>query len=545
MKRRQFIKLTTTASAAGMLPFELQASMKLVNSFYNCDLSNRKLILVELNGGNDGLNTVIPINGFTDYQTLRPNIHIPSSVYLPLNNLDSNLIGTNQDIALHPELTGFYNLYAQDQLRIIQSVGYPSQNKSHFGSQDIYATGNDGNNWINGDQSGWIGRFMEQNYNDSIPTNYPLGIQVGSNTTSLGFHGEIEHGLALNLSGQDSENFYSILSGLAGEPPNNIPSSDYGTELQYIIDTDILSNQYSQVISTAFNNGANSNTANYPDTNLADQLKTVARLIRGGIETKVFMVKLGGFDTHNNQNQSSGDIQGTHSELLNTLSAAIESFMTDLNSDNLADDVLGITFSEFGRKAKENGSLGTDHGEVAPMFAFGKPVKSGISGINVDLTEAVQTNNYQLHTIQHDYRATFATIMQDFLGAPNSIIDSTFLENVTSESFVSSKISDLIKLNYTVPEDCYSEALTIPQNNIDNWTIYPNPFRTSFFVIDRNQIGETNFELRNQLSQIVLKGDLKFTNGKTSINAAMLENGMYFLTLKNSVETSSHKIIKY
>jgi len=545
MKRRQFIKLTTTASAAGMLPFELQASMKLVNSFYNCDLSNRKLILVELNGGNDGLNTVIPINGFTDYQTLRPNIHIPSSVYLPLNNLDSNLIGTNQDIALHPELTGFYNLYAQDQLRIIQSVGYPSQNKSHFGSQDIYATGNDGNNWINGDQSGWIGRFMEQNYNDSIPTNYPLGIQVGSNTTSLGFHGEIEHGLALNLSGQDSENFYSILSGLAGEPPNNIPSSDYGTELQYIIDTDILSNQYSQVISTAFNNGANSNTANYPDTNLADQLKTVARLIRGGIETKVFMVKLGGFDTHNNQNQSSGDIQGTHSELLNTLSGAIESFMTDLNSDNLADDVLGITFSEFGRKAKENGSLGTDHGEVAPMFAFGKPVKSGISGINVDLTEAVQTNNYQLHTIQHDYRATFATIMQDFLGAPNSIIDSTFLENVTSESFVSSKISDLIKLNYIVPEDCYSEALTIPQNNIDNWTIYPNPFRTSFFVIDRNQIGETNFELRNQLSQIVLKGDLKFTNGKTSINAAMLENGMYFLTLKNSVETSSHKIIKY
>jgi len=545
MKRRQFIKLTTTASAAGMLPFELQASMKLVNSFYNCDLSNRKLILVELNGGNDGLNTVIPINGFTDYQTLRPNIHIPSSVYLPLNNLDSNLIGTNQDIALHPELTGFYNLYAQDQLRIIQSVGYPSQNKSHFGSQDIYATGNDGNNWINGDQSGWIGRFMEQNYNDSIPTTYPLGIQVGSNTTSLGFHGEIEHGLALNLSGQDSENFYSVLSGLAGEPPNNIPSSDYGTELQYIIDTDILSNQYAQVISTAFNNGANSNTANYPDTNLADQLKTVARLIRGGIETKVFMVKLGGFDTHNNQNQSSGDIQGTHSELLNTLSGAIESFMTDLNSDNLADDVLGITFSEFGRKAKENGSLGTDHGEVAPMFAFGKPVKSGISGINVDLTEAVQTNNYQLHTIQHDYRATFATIMQDFLGAPNSIIDSTFLENVTSESFVSSKISDLIKLNYIVPEDCYSEALTIPQNNIDNWTIYPNPFRTSFFVIDRNQIGETNFELRNQLSQIVLKGDLKFTNGKTSINAAMLENGMYFLTLKNSVETSSHKIIKY
>ncbi len=505
MKRRQFIKLTSTASAASMLPFEIQASMKLVNSFYNCDVSNRKLILVELNGGNDGLNTVIPISAYPDYQTLRPNIHIPSSLFLPLSNIDSNLTGTNQDIALHPELTGFYNLYAQDQLRIIQSIGYPSQNKSHFGSQDIYATGNDGNNWVNGDQSGWIGRFMEHNYADTIPTTYPLGIQVGSNTTSLGFHGEIEHGLALNLSGQDSENFYSVLSGLAGAPPNNIPSSDYGSELQYIIDTDILSNQYSQVISTAFNNGANSTTSNYPDTNLADQLKTVARLIRGGIETKVFMVKLGGFDTHNNQNQSSGDIQGRHSVLMTELSGAIESFMTDLNADNLANDVLGLTFSEFGRKAKENGSLGTDHGEVAPMFAFGKPVKSGVSGINVDLTEAVQTNNYQVQTVQHDYRDTFSTIMQDFLGATSSVIDSTFIDNISNESFLTSKITDLIKDDYTVPEDCYTEALNIPETTLDNWSVFPNPFKTSFFIVSNSHELETNFVLRNQLSQIVLK----------------------------------------
>ena len=136
---------------------------------------------------------------------------------------------------------------------------------------------------------------------------------------------------------------------------------------------------------------------------------------------------------------------------------------------------------------------------------------------------------------------TIITVDTDLRSISTSLSDRVLVA-IPSKS---SKISDLIKLNYTVPEDCYSEALTIPQNNIDNWTIYPNPFRTSFFVIDRNQIGETNFELRNQLSQIVLKGDLKFTNGKTSINAAMLENGMYFLTLKNSVETSSHKIIKY
>ena len=139
------------------------------------------------------------------------------------------------------------------------------------------------------------------------------------------------------------------------------------------------------------------------------------------------MVKLGGFDTHNNQNQASGDIQGRHSVLMTELSGAVESFMTDLNADNLADNVLGVTFSEFGRKAKENGSLGTDHGEVAPMFAFGKPVKSGVSGINVDLTEAVQTNNFQVQTVQHDYRETFTTIMQDFLGASSSVIDLSLI----------------------------------------------------------------------------------------------------------------------
>ena len=284
MKRRQFIKLSSTASAIGLMPFQVNASLKLMNSFFNCDVSNRKLVLVELAGGNDGLNTVIPISAFTDYQTLRPNIHIPSALYLPLNQIDASLAGTNQDIALHPALTGLKDLYAADQLRIIQSVGYPSQNKSHFASQDIYATGNDGSNWSNGSDSGWIGRYMEQAYADLIPANYPLGIQIGSQNTNLGFHGINEHGLALNINGQDSENFYSVLSGLGGNPPENIPNSHYGTELQNIINVDALSNQYSEIISNSFSAGSNSAATTYPDTDLADQLKTVARLMRGGIQ---------------------------------------------------------------------------------------------------------------------------------------------------------------------------------------------------------------------------------------------------------------------
>ena len=220
------------------------------------------------------------------------------------------------------------------------------------------------------------------------------------------------------------------MSGLAGNPPENIPNSHYGTELQNIINVDALSNQYSQIISNSFSAGSNSVATTYPDSDLADQLKTVARLMRGGIQSKVFMVKIGGFDTHNDQNQASGDVQGKHYELMSELSGAIEAFMSDLNSDSLADDVLGITFSEFGRKAQENGSLGTDHGEVAPVFAFGKPVKSGVSGVNVDLSEAVSTNNFQIQSVQHDYRQTFATIMQDFLGSNDAMVDATFVGNM-------------------------------------------------------------------------------------------------------------------
>lgn len=542
MKRRQFVKLTSTASAIGLMPFQVQASLKLANSIFNCDFTNRKLVLIELSGGNDGLNTVIPINVFTDYQNLRPNIYIPASQYLPLSAIDSSIQGTNQDIALHPALSGFQSLFAQDQMRIIQSVGYPSQNKSHFASKDIYATGNDGSGWANGSSSGWIGRFMEQHYNQFIPTTFPLGVQIGSPSLNLGFHGVVEHGLAININGQDAENFYSVLSGLAGEAPANIPNSDYGTELQYIIDTDALSNQYSETISNAFNAG--SNLASYPDSNLANQLKTVARLIRGNMQSKVYLVTLGGFDTHNAQNQATGDILGTHNDLLSQLSEAVSAFMQDINADSIGNDIVGLTFSEFGRKAKENGSLGTDHGEVAPMFVFGNPVRSGISGINVDLSEATSDNNFQVESVQFDYRATFATLFQDFLGASDSQIDATFLDNSTNISFTESKINELLKSNYKVDASCYDETLNPNEPSIGEWAVFPNPFVDHINITSEYPELETHFEIHNQLGQFIKKGVLIFSNAKARITTDGLASGLYILTLKNGQDTSVHKLIK-
>lgn len=538
MKRRNFIKLTSTASAISLLPSQVTASLNIAKSFLDCTISNRKLVLINLAGGNDGLNTIIPINYYDIYSNLRPSIKVPSSGINSYINLDETL-DENQQIGLHPSLTGIKNLYDNDLLRIIQSVGYPSQNKSHFASTDIYSTANDGNSWNNGNNSGWIGRFMESYYADLIQNSYPLGVEIGSKSNSLGFHGESEHGLSVNINGQDPSGFYSLISGMAGEPPNNIPISDYGHELEYIIQTDTLSNMYSEAISNSFNNGQNA--VSYPDTDISNQLKTVARLISGGLESKVYMVKLSGFDTHFGQNQAENDILGDHNDLLTKLSSAVAAFMNDLSAMNLKNDVVGLTYSEFGRKAAENGSLGTDHGETAPMFVFGAPVKGGVSGLNPDLNEANENNGYQIQTVQFDYRDTLGTLLQDYLGADNLALDATFFNNTLNQSFSETKIDDLIKSEFSVATNCYSNSLT---NNNDRKKIFYiiNPVYNDLIIKSKNQeYSSFKYELYDLNSKLVSKGNSRINE---SISISHLINGIYILNILTNEKSEAHRIIK-
>ena len=538
MKRRNFIKLTSTASAISLLPSQVTASLNIAKSFLDCTISNRKLVLINLAGGNDGLNTIIPLNYYDIYSNLRPNLKIPNSGINSYINLDETLDETQQ-IGLHPSLTGIKNLYDNDLLRIIQSVGYPSQNKSHFASTDIYSTANDGNNWENGNNSGWIGRFMESYYAGLMQNSYPLGVEIGSKSNSLGFHGENEHGLSVNINGQDPSGFYSLISGMAGNPPENIPISDYGHELEYIIQTDALSNMYSEAISNSFNNGQNA--VSYPDTDISNQLKTVARLISGGLESKVYMVKLAGFDTHFGQNQGSNDILGDHNDLLTKLSSAVAAFMDDLSAMNLKNDVVGLTYSEFGRKAAENGSLGTDHGEIAPMFVFGAPVKGGVSGFNPDLNEASQDNGYQIQTVQYDYRDTLGTLLQDYLGADNLALDATFFNNTLNQSFSETKIDNLIKDEFSVATNCYSNSLT--SNDDKNKIFYViNPVYNDLIIKTKNQdYSSFKYELYDMNSKLVSKGSSLINK---TITISNLINGIYILNLSTNEKSETHRIIK-
>ncbi len=543
MKRRHFIKLASATSALGLMPYELNALLKTVDLSINCgDITNRKLVLVNLVGGNDGLNTTIPIDKYDQYANLRPTIRIPNSGANGFIKLDSSL-ADNKQLGLHPALTGFKSLYDQGELRILQSVGYPSQNKSHFASKDIYSTGNDGNSWNNGKSSGWMGRFMEKYYPDLIEESFPLGVQIGSSKTELGFHGAEEHGLSINITGQDPAGFFTEINGLGGAPPSNITDSHFGEELKYIIDVNNTSNKYSKAISDAFNKGKNATS--YEDNNLSNQLKTVAKLISGGLPSKVYLVSIGGFDTHNSQNEENGNIKGKHNDLLSEVSSSIEAFVKDLNEQSIGENVVGLTYSEFGRKAKENGNLGTDHGEIAPMFVFGKPVNGGVSGINVDLSEATEDNNYQVETVQYDYRETLTTLLQDFLGASDAVIDHAFFDHSTSKSFIDTKIPEIIKSSFSIAKNCTldpGEGAKVGTKK--KWFVYPNPFSYELNLNSLEGFTQLNFSLYNNDGKLVANGAREVINNSVLIKLPSLASGLYFLQIVSNGNTENHKVFR-
>jgi uncharacterized protein (DUF1501 family) len=545
MKRRNFIQLTASASALSLLPTEVFALFKSAGMTTCPNVNAKKIVLVQLSGANDGLNTVVPLNQYDTYAALRPTIKLNNAGQTNgVINLDTTLPLAKQ-IGLHPSLTGFKSLYDRGLMRVVQGVGYPSQDKSHFKSTDLWLTGGDGTAANNAIDSGWIGRFLENYYSNFLTANFPLGIQLGSSDNSLGFHGEEEHGMSININGQDPAGFYSILNGLGGAPPEAIPNSEYGDLIRFIMASDLETNLYAQSISSAFSAGTNSTNVTYPVTNLANQLKTVAKFISGGLQTKVYLVKIGGFDTHDIQVASSTTTHlGTHANLLTQVSEAINAFITDLNNQNLGDDVIAVPFSEFGRKAGENGNSGTDHGEIAPMFVFGKSINPGVSGTNINLSEAVLANNFQVQTVQHDYRRVFSTILQDWFGTSNQTLDLTFYNTTTNQGYANNKVSNFIKAENSVPASCYSDSLlsTNDFGNRNDIVVYPNP------TVETVNINSINNSI-NVVSVYSLDGKLvatyrnPMTSDSYSIDVQNLATGIYTLKVETNNGSFTKKII--
>jgi len=412
MKRRDFLKNTITGV---VLPTFIQGislkalagapHMHAMHPYMNDD---RVLVLIQLAGGNDGINTVIPFDQYSAYTAARPNIYIPQEKVLRLNGFDAT--------AFNPAMTNMQQLFNDGKLGVVQAVSYPKPNFSHFRATDIWMTGSDSDKVL---ASGWAGRFLHDVYPE-FPDNFPntampdpLAIQVGS-VVSTAFQGPL---FTMGMAISNPTGFYNLVEGKVNVNSN----SRWGEQLDYIELMSQKTDQYATVIKKAAQK-VPAQSPDYPAAGknpLADQLKIVARLIAGGLKTKVYMVSTGSFDTHAKQTEAD-TTTGTHAKLLQRVSEAIGIFMNDLKFLQIDNKVMGMTFSEFGRRIKSNASGGTDHGAAAPVFYFGHTVKSSVIGSNPVIPANATVNDNV--PMQHDFRSVYASILQNWFNlAPEDV----------------------------------------------------------------------------------------------------------------------------
>ncbi len=502
MKRRSFLKSSGLASLAlGTSGLFARPSNNLAETLAGLPLDeaafkDRQLIVVQLSGGNDGLNTVVPLNDYDNYALLRPTIKFQEN---QLITLDSTLPVDHQ-VGLHPTLTKFKDLYDDGKLNILQGVGYPSPNYSHFRSTDIIFRGLDGNSSSQGniDNSGWMAKYLAAIHPtySGLPTpnlSHPLGIHIGTSSTNAGFEHQTHFNMGINIYSTAREKFYGELTAAQPLPDN----SAYKSILDYVRTVEVGAQQYNNTIENAFNNGSNSYTS-YPNSDLSRQFKVVSRLISGGLKSKVFTTFRGGFDTHVNQIQGGDPSLGTHNDILSDVSESVYALQKDLELSGYADKVVIVVLSEFGRKLKENGNSGTDHGNLAPWFIVGNHVKPGVTGRNINITpDFVSSSGRSLDERQSDYRQLLSTLCQNWFGGNTTVLDNMSLSSFTGDIGTVNGKLDIIDTNQVVPINDQLEVFTDPFIEVDDiqflkeengWSYYGKIFETDtyFFAIEKH-----------------------------------------------------------
>jgi uncharacterized protein (DUF1501 family) len=384
----------------------------------------RILVVLQLAGGNDGLNTLVP---HTDdaYHRARGSIALPSGSVLKLNDTS----------ALAPSLGGMRKLYDEGQLAIVQGVGYPNPNRSHFRSTEIWQCATDATVVS---RTGWLGRYFDNtcegepnptvgvSLSDQAPQSFRAsrhpGIAMSSPELYRWVHGQdaaMEEAFEELNTPDDAE--MAMMTGGSIDMLAGGKSTGAETESPLaFLERTALNAQVSSDKVRAVARQAGTASNSYPASGrLGQSLRLVSQMIAGGLPARVYYVSHGGFDTHNNQ----GGERGSHQNLLRQLDEAVAAFVADLKSKGLFDQVAIMTFSEFGRRVRENGSGGTDHGTAAPLFVLGGGVKGGLLGQAPSLTD-LDSGDLK-HTT--DFRSVYASLLQDWLGAdPSQVLGRAF-----------------------------------------------------------------------------------------------------------------------
>jgi uncharacterized protein (DUF1501 family) len=379
MERRNFLKIVgTTTGGVMFLPKFLNAmpSAELMKGFA---ADRQVLVVIQLNGGNDGLNTFIPYDT-PPYYDLRKSIAIPK---------DQVLKAATGGMGWNPAMRGFADIQQAGDMSVIQNVGYPNPNRSHFRSIEIWQTGSSANEYLN---KGWLGRYLDA----TCTPDEPLGALNIDNIENPALMGSISHTLTM----QDPEKFERQLKALNADSDVHL---DENPNLDFVRKLMINSFEGSDQIKKALEQ-SKKQLSTYPKQGLAKNLEWVAKMVKGGLPTSVYYTGLGSFDTHSNQ-------LNKHKNLLTELSESVKAFYDDMHTAGLKDNVTVMIFSEFGRRVKDNGS-GTDHGTAAPVFIIGGKNQGKIIGNNPDL---LNLDNGDLKH-QFDFRSVYATILKQKLG---------------------------------------------------------------------------------------------------------------------------------
>ena len=390
MKRRDFLIKSSMASSVVLVPSFMKAFESLDPRLFGY----KKLVVIQLSGGNDGLNTLIPYRNDLYYSN-RPGISIPKN----------RLIDMNGELGLNENLSPLKALYDKGYLSIINNVGYPNPNRSHFRSTDIWHTASNASEYLD---SGWMGRYIDQ-YGKKPYT----GIEV-DDSLSLILKGRTINGVATKDAKKMFNNAKTPFFSKVLETQTETHLSEHN--LGYLYKTMVGAKSSAKYIYET--SKTSTSTKSYPKNPFAKQLKTTAEFINSKLETKVYYVSMGGFDTHANQANS-------QSRLLKTYSEAMDVFVKDLEASDSFKDTLIVTFSEFGRRVQQNAAGGTDHGAANNLFVIGKNLKKpGLYNDSPDLTN-LDKNGDLKYTI--DFRSVYATLLDQWLDASHSkVLGSSF-----------------------------------------------------------------------------------------------------------------------
>ena len=393
--RRRFLK--TAACVSTVCAMDRFAPQFLLRAAEQADRRNgddRVLVVVQLNGGNDGLNTVVPFRN-DDYYKNRPKLAIGAD----------RVHKFHDDFGFHPSMSGVAELMKEGLLSIVQGVGYPDPNRSHFESMDIWHTCQ---RKEQRSQDGWLGRYLDRG-KDRWGSDSPA-IHLGAEKQPYAL--VAQHVRTPSVASVEKFRLHTEKESAAAESIRKLANAER-SETSSLLDFVSSSTQSALDASERIEAASKSYqpATEYPESGLAGKLRTVAQLLDAGFRTRVYYVELDNFDTHSQQPDA-------HAALLTEYSNAVNAFWTDIAKHGHGDRVVVMTFSEFGRRVRENASEGTDHGAAAPMFLLGKKVQSGIVGALPSLTD-LDDGDLKHHT---DFRQVFASVLEGWLGCESESI---------------------------------------------------------------------------------------------------------------------------